>query len=445
MNSYEQMIGSLNKLYYEKTTSLPPGIVIYENSWNLEWNNLLAIQRVYEVSKLLNREPDLLGVKSGQSAIWYNPETKVGKGHYHKIEIQDQAYQHTKPARHSDFLFVWLRMKIKPEKAADINKITSSAFYYEPGQLVCAACHFIEASIATFSILKEYNDDKINLDQARQIYDIRIKELLEEFIQSEYTEDIRNYPTPLRDALESYIIADSPSDDIFDGYTESLKSNELVVVNVRSVETRVPPPPEPVLSMVETDSLSVSQDTGEFPFRVIDQIPGVNESHVLSDNDLIREMTMQRIETELIRRGINPKDLISDEPVSYEPSEQPVSYEPSSQPVSYEPPLSYEPGSYEPSSVPLTDIPTELPIIPSRSASRTPPVPSRVAPMPPSPRSPSLSPGPTRISQRQLTRTSMRSLPVTKPDRLQSPQTDRPQSATISHLARQSSRILPGV
>ena len=216
MNSYERMVGDVNKLYYKKTTTISPDTVIYDNIWNLKWNNPLAIQRVYQVSKLLGKCPDILGTKLGQSAVWYNPESKIGKGNYHKFEIQDQAYQHTKPARHVDFFFVWLRMKMKPEKAANINSITTSAFYYEPGQLVCAACHFIEASIATFSILKDYNDCKINLPQARQEYDNRIKELLEEFTKSEKVEDIKNFPTPLRDIYEEYIMDNKPPESIFE-------------------------------------------------------------------------------------------------------------------------------------------------------------------------------------------------------------------------------------
>ena len=87
MNSYEQMIGSVNKFYYDKTTKVSEDAVIYTNNWNLEWDNLLAVQRVYQVSKLLNRCPDILGKKQGQSAIWFNPESKVGNGYYHKFEI----------------------------------------------------------------------------------------------------------------------------------------------------------------------------------------------------------------------------------------------------------------------------------------------------------------------------------------------------------------------
>ena len=73
MNSYERMVGDLNKLYYEKTTSMSPDAIIYDNVWDLKWNNPLAIQRVYQVSKLLGKCPDVLGRNPGESAMWYNP------------------------------------------------------------------------------------------------------------------------------------------------------------------------------------------------------------------------------------------------------------------------------------------------------------------------------------------------------------------------------------
>jgi hypothetical protein len=63
--------------------------------------------------------------------------------------------------------------------------------------------------------LKDYNDDRINLEQARQLYSIRISELHEEFLKSEKTENIREYPTPLRDIYEEYIMADLIPDDVF--------------------------------------------------------------------------------------------------------------------------------------------------------------------------------------------------------------------------------------
>lgn len=209
MNSYENMVSSINKLYYDKTTNVPAGTEVYDNMLGLKWDNSLAIQRVYEISALLGRNPDVVGKEKGQSAIWYNPKTKIGQGHYHRFEIHDQAYQRSKPSGHADFLFVWLRMKLKPEKAADISKITRSVFYYEPAQLVCATCHFIEATIATFSVLKDYNNCKVSLEEAQHTFGVRVKELADEYK--------KGGPTPLRDILERYIVEDMPSDDIFQG------------------------------------------------------------------------------------------------------------------------------------------------------------------------------------------------------------------------------------
>jgi len=298
MNSYERMVGDVNKLYYDKTTTISRDAVVYNNVWELQWNNPLAIQRVYQVSKLLGKCPDIVGRKPGQSAIWYNPVSKVGTGQYHKFEIQDQAYQHTKPMRHADFLFVWLRMKMKPEKAADINKITSSAFYYEPGQLVCTACHFIGASIATMSILKEYNDCKISLSEARHEYDIRIGELLKEFLESEKTEDIQNFSTPLRDIYETYIMSDVPPEEVF---TAPCGCKNDVNISV-DIEING----EPMVSL-EKDTQQLSESRKIASSRPI-QTVGPSEA------ELIRELTMSSLESKLIKSGTKSSGSLSTEP-----------------------------------------------------------------------------------------------------------------------------------
>lgn len=215
MDSYTALIGKTNQIKFKETTSLPEGVARYENDWNLEWRNPLAIQRVYETTMLLGRAPDMLSRKAGQSAVWFNPESKVEEGSYYKFEIYDVAYVHNQPATHTDFFFVTMRMQLKPKTIESLNKISGSISYYAVGNLLTATCHFIGASIASFAIVKQVDNCEINVSQARQLYGIYIKELHQEFIASEKCGDLKNFETPMRNALESYIMADLPDESAY--------------------------------------------------------------------------------------------------------------------------------------------------------------------------------------------------------------------------------------
>jgi hypothetical protein len=283
MNSYQELVSNLNKLYYDKTTSLPPNIVVYENTWNINWNNQLAIQRVYELSKMLNKSPDVIGKRVGQSAIWYNPSSTTGNGQYHRIEVLDQGYQHLHPTRHSDFMLVWFRMELKPEKAENISKINPSIIYYQPGQLIGVNCNFLAAGIGAISVIKEYNDCKISLEEAKDLSDIRLSDLADEFLESEQSVDIRNYPTSLKDILESYIMTSMIPDSVYEPIKETVISIDIVPSST----------PEFLPSDTKTNE-TVEEDGGdaEEPLKLIDT--SEKESYKptnISISEIVKQLT----------------------------------------------------------------------------------------------------------------------------------------------------------
>ena len=291
MNSYREMVSDLNKFYYKQTTSIPDDSIIYENTWNIQWNNRLAIQRVYQISKILNKSPNVLGKKSGESAIWYNPKSNIEIGDYHRIEILDQAYQHTNPYRHADFIMVWFRMELKPDKAINISNISNNIFYYKLGQLVGVSCNFLADAIGAISVLKEYNDCKISLDEAKDLYHDRINNLAEEFLQSEKTEDINTFPTPLRDIMEKYIMSDTISEDVYQD------SNELTI-ETGIVIAKLSPLPSPS-SLSEFSSKYESNNDNNDSNRLDNNrkldVLDRNISDVLDRNEsIIHQLTAKR-------------------------------------------------------------------------------------------------------------------------------------------------------
>ena len=176
---YTDMVNETNKLYNSSPISDP-----VDNFLNLNWDNKLAIERVYR-SILYLGSPDVVGYNKNQSVIWYNPLMKTTNNYYDKIEIKDQEYHYLQPIKRGDFYFVSYRMDIKPDKIHGLYQINSSASYYPRGPIVTVGCHYMGAALATFSVLKDYNNDKITILQAKKELQDRESKLYNEFNANE--------------------------------------------------------------------------------------------------------------------------------------------------------------------------------------------------------------------------------------------------------------------
>jgi len=192
---YRSRQDALLDLKFDQLSQLDPNAKKYNPETldpQLQWENKLAEQRVYETIDILNQNPDIYDPATGGRAIWIAPPMlfNPGKSLYSDIVIKDVAYYHEKTADHLDFYFMSLNYNIKPDKIANLNKITGSAYYYPVGELLYAGCHFPSASIITFAIIKEYNEDKISLEDARESYNNRIKQASDEYNKSATSGDI---------------------------------------------------------------------------------------------------------------------------------------------------------------------------------------------------------------------------------------------------------------
>jgi len=206
MSAHDRMLIRLDNLNSNGNTDIPDNIQPYENTWGLKWNNSLAIQRVYEVSDLLGRAPDMLGVEPGQMAVWYNPEPIVDADNdYYKFEIQDVFYRH---GNHFDFFFVTIVLELNENTDRNLHQISDALSYYPVANLLTSACHAIEPNIAILSVVRDYNDSKITLSEAQDLVKSRVDLLLPEFYAAQKFGDVVAYPTPARDILEEYTLSD---------------------------------------------------------------------------------------------------------------------------------------------------------------------------------------------------------------------------------------------
>ncbi len=71
---------------YTERTSVPKEAIKYQNVWNLQWKNQLAINRVYQIALLLKRNPDMIDAKPDGMAWWKKPNMKINPK-FRKIKI----------------------------------------------------------------------------------------------------------------------------------------------------------------------------------------------------------------------------------------------------------------------------------------------------------------------------------------------------------------------
>ena len=119
--SFTNFLDNWEKIAHDKITAVPENAINYSNSFNLQWNNKLAINRVYLLRDLFQRDPDILAPQVGGSVVWFNAPSRVSSEHtYVKVEIEDISYINEKPVTHSDFMRTSIRYQMNEGKAKHI-------------------------------------------------------------------------------------------------------------------------------------------------------------------------------------------------------------------------------------------------------------------------------------------------------------------------------------
>lgn len=187
--------------------SLQARYLKYGRESGLAWNFELPVVRAVQINNFLfNRYGityDAVDMKPQGRMVWQDPPSKVSASQrYNQIVIRDMALVHQQPAPHVDFLFLTVKMDVPEDKASQLAMITTSVQYYPLGKLLTAACHRLQASLATFVVVKLFATDKIMLSQAQELYGALIMLLFNEF--DNVNEDL-SQPTPKYDLCERYV------------------------------------------------------------------------------------------------------------------------------------------------------------------------------------------------------------------------------------------------
>jgi len=218
VNAYNKFEAKFAAPIIARMTKIPLGVKKIENTDGINWKNQLAIQRYYNMKMLIGLEPNMIDKNNGGAATWFRVKTKVPNqhgdyGYYDRIEILDDAVLHTKPVNHADFFYVFMKMRIKPEKVGKLQDITDSMYYYGRGGVLHSTCGEMEASMATFAIAKMWNHSIFSAIELREFYNVIIKSILGEYFANEKKASQAGhnnpylFPHPIRDSVEEYIFS----------------------------------------------------------------------------------------------------------------------------------------------------------------------------------------------------------------------------------------------
>jgi len=173
LSSYQTLIDRINKSEHVENIN---------NTDKLKWNNQLALKTYYNIKETLGKNPTVLNVDSGGLAIWQKPNG----GSYHSFEIRDDTL--IKPVVYGGHLIVKFYYPLKSSSIQQLNNMLFSIWYESMSGLISVQCSSLSEAIVIYSLIKMYNDDRIDIKDMTRMYDYYINSnminYLEEYIMS---------------------------------------------------------------------------------------------------------------------------------------------------------------------------------------------------------------------------------------------------------------------
>jgi len=195
---------ALSELLRDKLGALTIGSIEFNNTLNLQWQNIQAVQKVYQISATIGRLPDLYDSQVGGQAIWLYPKSKTGK-FYDEFLVKDVSHFHTRPELHLVYFTVTITMPLKVSTRDKLVHVIETSTYNRISQQLSVSCHFLGAIILGFYVIARLDSGEISLEEARSIYASMIPLLSAENEKIESNTDMKSVPTPITDTLEKYV------------------------------------------------------------------------------------------------------------------------------------------------------------------------------------------------------------------------------------------------
>lgn len=184
--SYQQLLTDLAGLRATNTerssTQSSPSL----NPVGLQWSTP-STEKFYEIKALLGTDPDFVLPKSQGLAIWLQP-----RGRYHSFEVRDRSPS----LLSSSSLVLRFPKQLREKTIKHLYKLAPSAWYEKNANLIGVQTDTFDRAILTLALIKAY-------DQGQQLPEEVRKEAERE------RADTARLESPVRDALERYIMAEN--------------------------------------------------------------------------------------------------------------------------------------------------------------------------------------------------------------------------------------------
>jgi hypothetical protein len=170
--SYQQLLTDLAGLRATNTERSPTQSSPSLNPDGLQWSTP-STEKFYEIKALLGTEPDFVLPKSQGLAIWLQP-----RGRYHSLEVRDRS----PTLLSSSSLVLRFPKQLREKTIKHLYKLAPSAWYEKNANLIGVQTDTFDRAILTLALIKEAERERA---------------------------DTARLESPVRDALERYIMAEN--------------------------------------------------------------------------------------------------------------------------------------------------------------------------------------------------------------------------------------------
>lgn len=130
-----------------------------------EYGSYAPSERINDVIKEFGK-PSMMDPREGGGAVWFKKD--LGNKPYEIVAIYDEAIPHNKPAKHADFLYTWVKLKVPLSKLTSILSLSKSVAYDPLKELLQVRCHFMGANKATIVLAIRIATGKLSLSEIRK-------------------------------------------------------------------------------------------------------------------------------------------------------------------------------------------------------------------------------------------------------------------------------------
>jgi hypothetical protein len=161
-----------------------------------QWKNDDAVDKYFELVKILGKTKNVSLVKGG-FAIWDHSMLKGKKMYggtncFEEVILRDEKIPHLCPAKHTDFLYAYIKVPVEPKQIKILFSVSGSVSYDPLKNLIYARCASMEANIATLCLCSRLLLNKIGIEEVHKkgLYGDMIRSTINEQVVEDFYKEL---------------------------------------------------------------------------------------------------------------------------------------------------------------------------------------------------------------------------------------------------------------